>query len=176
MALIDYPTDDELQRAGPVLDEIRQGRGEIPNLYRMLLHSPGLVEGWVQFANRVRFASSLPDRSRELAILLIADLTACEYEWHHHSQIAVRTGLTAAEVEAVRRWPDGAAAWKPLDRAVLQFTAAAVEREPVPPTAVDEVRALLGERGVVDLGATVAYYLGLAHLLLAFDIELEDTA
>jgi AhpD family alkylhydroperoxidase len=174
LAAIDYP---DLASGDPELDavlaDIRSGRPFVPNLYRLLLWSPGVTAGWVALANSVRFETEIDDRLRELAILLVGARAGCEYEQHHHEPLARRAGATEAEIEAVREWP-GAVEWSAGDRAALAFVTAILDGEPASGDTIEELREHVGEKGVVELGALVAYYLGLSHFLIAMAVEIED--
>lgn len=175
MARIDYADTGALAPENDaLLEKISKGRPFIPNLYRLLLVSPPVADRWVELANTVRFESDVSDRARELSILVVSHITGCGYEWHHHAGIAERAGLTAEEIESVRKWPD-VGAWEAEDRAVVRVTGAMTEREPLPE---DELALLVeswGERTALELVATVSYYIGLAHLLLAMEVEVEDS-
>jgi AhpD family alkylhydroperoxidase len=170
MARIDYADLGEPAPAlQPLLEKISKGRPFVPNLYRMLLRSPVVADGWVSMANAVRFESKLDDHSRELAILLVSEITGCEYEWHHHARLAETAGISPEELERIRAWPD-LDAWSPEDRSLLRAVGAMAERERLPESDLVE---RLGEETFLELAATVAYYVGLAHFLLAMEIEVE---
>jgi AhpD family alkylhydroperoxidase len=174
MARIHYADTGALAPAeAPMLEKISKGRPFIPNLYRLLLVSPPIADRWVELANTVRFESDVSDRARELSILVVSHITGCEYEWHHHAGIAERAGLTPDEIESVRRWPE-VDSWEAEDRAVVRVVGAMTERGRVPEDALAQLAESWGERKVLELVATVSYYIGLAHLLLAMEVEVED--
>jgi 4-carboxymuconolactone decarboxylase len=174
MARIDYADTGALPPAeAPVLEKIAKGRPFIPNLYRLLLVNPPIADRWVELANTVRFESDVSDRARELSILVVSHITGCEYEWHHHSSIAEGVGLTPDEIESVRRWPE-TDTWGAEDRAVVRVVGSMAERQPLPAAELDLLVESWGERTVLALAATVAYYVAVAHLLLAMEVEVED--
>jgi 4-carboxymuconolactone decarboxylase len=180
MPRIDYASLD----IDPALIERIKGRrgGTVPNVYRMLLNSPSLTEGWVELANRVRFASSLDGTTRELIVLLVARLTNCAYEWNHHLDIALRAGASPADIDVVGRWPvEGAqpAVWPPAeafasaDGHVLRFVAAMATRTDVESAGLGSWIREVDRRAVTEVAVTAAYYLGLAHLILALGVDSE---
>lgn len=164
----DYHDHEELVAA------IRTGRGWIPNIFRTMLHSPPATEGWVTLGNVVRLSSSLDTRTRELVILLVAHLHESRYEWQHHVGVARRIGITEAEIAAVSAWPS--AGWDQFDLAVLTFAAATATREEVPQWCLEVVVGARGNRYVVDLAVTTAYYVAVAHFAHALSIDPETTA
>jgi hypothetical protein len=60
--LIDENTNPELAE---LVAKLRAGRrGELINVYRLLLHSPALAESWFGHSNAVRWKKSIGDLSR----------------------------------------------------------------------------------------------------------------
>jgi len=88
MARISYPDLDRPEIA-PLAERIKAERGgKLLNLYRMLLHSPPVAEGWLAFLTAIRQKCNLPARVRELVIMRIAVLNAAEYEFQAHLPFA----------------------------------------------------------------------------------------
>jgi AhpD family alkylhydroperoxidase len=61
---------------------------------------------------------TLPRDESELAILRVAHLTDCAYEWHHHERLGARAGLTAEEIARVRAGAE-APGWTPRRKLLL---------------------------------------------------------
>ena len=102
MPRIPYLTDDEAGDT-PLVAAIRQRRGGgLLNLDRELLHSPAFAEGWNTLLGTVRSRLSVDPRLRELAMLVVAVLTDCEYEVFHHTPALAANGGTDAQIVAVR--------------------------------------------------------------------------
>ena len=51
--------------------------------------------------DRVRFHMSVPDKLKELAIILTARYWAAQYEWLAHRRAAVQAGLSEDKVKAI---------------------------------------------------------------------------
>jgi alkylhydroperoxidase family enzyme len=101
------------------------------NLYRMLLHSPPMAEGWLTFFTAVRQKGVLSGRHRELAILRIAVINGADYEFKAHVPFALKEGLAQAQLDAIRagRTPDGLT---DADRAVLAYADSMTRQVHVP--------------------------------------------
>jgi alkylhydroperoxidase family enzyme len=85
MARIPYPDASRYERE-PLVERIKRERGgKFLNLYKMLLHSPPVAEGWLAFFTAVRQSTELQGRYRELAILRIAVLNGAEYQFNAHA-------------------------------------------------------------------------------------------
>jgi 4-carboxymuconolactone decarboxylase len=147
------------------VEEITAGpRGDVIGPFVPLLRSPELMTRLQKTGEYLRFQKTLSPRVFEMCILLVARRWNQQFEWSFHHPIALEAGLERSFVEAIalERRPEGmdpamAAAWGLLDE--LHRTTAVS----------DEVyaRALdaLGDRGVVELVATVGYYTTLAMVM-----------
>jgi 4-carboxymuconolactone decarboxylase len=106
-------------------------------------------------------------RLRELAILVIGAHWKAEYEWFAHAPIAEKQGVPAAVIAAIGRgetppFDDDA------DRTVHAFVREVVTAGKASDMAFAAARALLGDKGVVELTALVGYYSLLAFQLNVF--------
>ncbi|BCK54921.1 carboxymuconolactone decarboxylase family protein [Nocardia wallacei] len=132
-----------------------------------LVRYPELTEAYLKFGVHVLFRSSLPPRVRELAVLRIAHVTACAYEWHSHVEMAPQEGLSAEDIAGVQqgRLPD------PFDQTVLDAADELREHARLS----DRVWAALGERlderERMDLIFTVGNYILLAMAFNTFGVE-----
>jgi len=107
--------------------EIRErlGTGPVLNIFRTLAQHPKLMKRWLVFGNHVLGRSSLAARERELVILRIGWLCRSAYEWGQHARIALGSGLSQAEIDAIPLGPEAdakGASWSQLDRALLRAT------------------------------------------------------
>lgn len=171
MPLIPYPDIDNADLPPELLNSIKNGRGGgIPNVYKLLLHAPTVLEGWLHLSNQVRFASVLEAPSRELLILLVAHLTDCAYEWDHHRPLAVKAGVPDTDIDAIRDWPDLSGVTS-ADIALLTFAGAMVTRTAVADSRVAAWANQADPQLVMETAMMTSYYLGLAHLILALGIE-----
>ncbi len=170
-AVIDGPQADPAARA--LVDRIVAERGSVLHLYQMLLHSPPLAEGWLAFLTAVRQRLDLPGALRELVIMRVALLNGAPYEADQHRPIALREGLTPAQLDALPGWRDSDA-FGALERAVLELCDTMTRDIHVPRALVDTLRAALGERRTVELVATVAAYNMVSRFLEALHIHSDD--
>ncbi|MDP9390342.1 MAG: carboxymuconolactone decarboxylase family protein [Actinomycetota bacterium] len=174
MARIDYPDIDRPELSDLVARIAHERGGEVINLYRMLLHSPPIAEGWRALGTAIRIDASLDARSRELAICLVARLTDSQYEWDHHAPIAARAGVDDAALASLPAWREHVG-FSDRDRAVLAWTeAVAVDLRPAP-AVLTTAREALDDRALVELTTTVGFYSCVARFVLALDVD-DDAA
>lgn len=174
MARLPYadPTDPAL---APVAQRIAAERGSVLHLYRMLLQSPPVAAGWLGYLSAIRQQCSLPGALRELVIMRVAVLNGASYEADQHAPIALKEGVPQAQLDALATWPESAAAFDPLQRAVLAYTDAMTRQVQVPAEVFEAVREQLASpRLVVELTATVAAYNMVSRFLEALQIHSHD--
>lgn len=172
MARLPYPDVDQPELAALVERIKRERGGRMLNLYRMLLHSPPMAEGWLAFFTSVRQKGALSGRYRELAIMRIAVINGAQYEFKAHVPFALKEGLTQAQLDALAadRAPEGLTE---ADRAVLAYTDAMTRAVRVPDDAFAAVRAHFAERELVELTVTIAGYNCVSRFLEAIQVDHE---
>ena len=171
MARIRYPESSEYEHE-PIAERIERERGKVLNLYKMLLHSPPVAEGWLAFFTAIRQNAALPGRYRELAILRVAVLNGADYEFEVHVPFARNEGFAQAVIDALRagRVPDGL---EGADRAVIAYADSMTRQIHVPDEVFAQVREHFAERDVVELTATIAGYNCVSRFLEALRVDRE---
>ena len=157
----------------PLVDRIVAERGSVLHLYQMLLHSPPLAEGWLAYLTAVRHKLLVSGALRELIIMRVAVLNGAPYEADQHKPVALKEGVTPAQLDALARW-EGADCFSATERAVLRLTDAMTRDIHFAPEITTAVRDALGERGLVEAAATIAAYNMVSRFLEALQIHADD--
>ena len=108
MARLPYANPDTPQTQ-PLASRIISERGSLLHLYRMLLHSVPLAEGWLAFLTAVRQRLDLPAALRELVIMRVAVINGASYEADQQAPIALREGVSQAQLDALSQWASSGA-------------------------------------------------------------------
>jgi AhpD family alkylhydroperoxidase len=140
-----------------------------PNLFLTLGRHRRLFRAWLRFAGRLMPGGRLPRRETELAILRVAHLRSCAYEFGHHVELGRRVGVDATDVARIVAGPD-AAGWSSRERALV----AAVDQlhqGGIDDATWDELTAHLEEIEAIELCVLVGHYELLATLIGALRIE-----
>jgi Uncharacterized conserved protein len=172
MARIPY-ADLEHPEAKPLVDRIVAERGSVLHLYQMLLHSPPVASGWLNYLTAIRQKSTLPGDLRELVIMRVAVLNGAPYEADQHAPIALKEGITQAQLDALDKWQESDL-FGERERAVLAYTDAMTRQVQVPAEVFAAVQAVLPQRQLVELTATVAAYNMVSRFLEALQIHSDD--
>jgi len=177
MSVIPYqPKDIDEPRELVAAIRARRG-GALLNLDRMLLHSPPLAAGWNGFLRAVRSELSVSPKLRELAICVVAVLNHAEYEYRQHAPEFLKSGGSAAQLDALGRAGMSAIDARAFDAAEGAVIALALEMtravEVSAATMASVRRALANDRNVVEIVGVIATYNMVSRFLVALGVEPE---
>jgi alkylhydroperoxidase family enzyme len=164
--------DVDKSETAQLVKRIIAERGSVISLYRVLIHSPPVAEGWLRYLTAIRTECILPGAIRELVIMRIAGLNGASYEAEQHAPIALREGLSQAQLDALPTW-ESAAAFNEIQRAVLAYTDAITQRVKVSAKIFEDVEVHFDVRSLVELTATIAAYNMVSRFLEALGIHAE---
>ncbi|WP_344215495.1 carboxymuconolactone decarboxylase family protein [Kribbella sancticallisti] len=139
---------------GPALTEIRKRLGFVPNLYGVMAESPEALNAYLALSKQFR-NSSLPTGGQDIVWLTVSRLNACRYCMAVHSTNALRSGLDAEVVAALR---EGVPLADPQLEAIRRFTqTVVVEQGNVPDEEVQQfLSSGFAQRQVLDVMVGVA--------------------
>lgn len=163
----------EVERTAQVLDleeRVLRERGRVSLLYRALLNSEPVANGWEKLLTAVRKHTLLAPLQREMMILRVCHLLACPMEVRTHEAIARAEGLDEARLAALKQPELDPARFAEDELLLLQLAdhlthAADVEH------LIARLRALYGSRVVVEAVVTVAAYNMVARTVEALGID-----
>jgi 4-carboxymuconolactone decarboxylase len=150
----DKMTPEQKQVAEAIASGPRKGlRGP----FNTWLRSPELADRLQKVGEHIRFASSLPARLNEFAILIVAREWTAQYEWFAHYPLAIKGGLkpeVAAELAAGKR----PSAMREDEKIVYDFCTEIQRGRNVSDATFTAAVGKFGEQGVVDLIGVAGYY------------------
>jgi len=142
-------------------------RGSTDGPFNVQLRSPEMGDLGQQFGAATRFATTVPRKLYELAIIITARHWTAQFEWTAHHRGALQAGITPAVADAIAegRRPQS----MPADeQAVYNFATELLETKQVSDASFNAAKNLLGERGVVELINVMGWY-GTVSMLLNVD-------
>lgn len=146
--------------------------GSLLGPFNAMLYNPPVGGALQAMGAALRYAGSLPDLVREVAVLVVAQRTDCAFERWAHEPLARAAGLDEDGLTAV-----ATARWGALPddlRAVAAATAALTDDGTLDDAAHVQLRDTYGEHGLVELIALAGYYRLLACLMHAFAVGQPD--
>ena len=154
----------------------RASRGlGVLNVFKVMAHSPELMESWWGMMAVALGRLRLDARLRELAILRLFQLTSCAYGFAHHVRIGRQIGLSDEDIAELGSYTDSAR-FSELDKLVLRYTDAVTTLDDEAAALASALRAHLSEQELVELTFCIANWNLMAHLLLPLEVELEPAA
>jgi 4-carboxymuconolactone decarboxylase len=163
-------TKEELAPDGQqVYDAIAKSRGVVGGPWLALLHSPELAQRTMHLGSYIRFESTLERKLVELAALVAARELQCKHEWAAHVHHAQSAGIPMETVRAVHE-KKGAEQFSSEDAQIVSFVREILNTRQVSEATFQALYGRLGEKGFVELAATVGYYAMLACTMNTFDV------
>lgn len=155
-------------------DEIAHLRGDFAgrlNVYRVMAHHPALLDAWTDLRAHIVSRNALGIEAMEIAILRIAHCLPSSYERAHHEMRASEAGIARHRIAATAGPLE---AMSPDDRAVCAAVDEILDQTCLTPTTHDALAARVGKPGVLDLIATVGFYVTLGAIANSFAPPLDE--
>jgi 4-carboxymuconolactone decarboxylase len=152
-----------------IFDAIAQSRGAVGGPWRALLHSPEMANRTMHLGSYVRFESSLDHKVIEFAALVAARELDCKHEWAAHVNHAQQAGISLDTIRAVYR-KQGVERFSSEDAELVSFVREMIHDHRVSEPTFQAIHGRFGDKGMVELSATIGYYAMLACTLNTFDV------
>ena len=147
-------------------------RGFVTNLGKVMGHCPYIGLNFERMGNSLRRGEELAPGLRELSILCVGHLTQSEYEFAHHSTLALQCGISKQQIDEVSQWATSKL-FNEEERAVLGYTEEVTLDIRVKDETYARLRSLFSEHTIVELTALIGYYCMVCRILVALQVELE---
>lgn len=155
------------------LTPVRNGTMGVLNIFRTLVHAPKALTRFNDWGSYVLSRrNDLPAREREIVILRVGYLCKSGYEFTQHTRIGLESGLTDAEIEAIKR--GAAAGWAPADAVLIVATDELHNDHFVTDATWAELRRHYSQKQCMDLVFTVGQYTQVSMILNTFGVQLDE--
>jgi alkylhydroperoxidase family enzyme len=145
------------------------------SIFQVLLNHPTLARAVNDLLATMLWHGRLAPRLRELVIMRIGWLTACDYEWTQHWRVACGLGVPADDLLGVRDWSTHEGLGGP-ERAVLAATDDVVHDGAVSAQSWAACERELGADSAVliELVTTIGAWRMIASMLHSLEVPLEE--
>ncbi|MEN9783853.1 MAG: hypothetical protein RJA24_1196 [Pseudomonadota bacterium] len=165
---------EERSDLAPFIERVKAERGKLINLYRVLMNSPAVAAGWLDFNTVVRYKTSLDAALREMIILRVSLLNGAEYQAKiHGASHALHAGLTADQIAALGEWQDSKL-FSPAQRAALAWTDAMTRQIDVPDALHDGLKQHFNDQAITEITVLAGAYNMHTRVARALRIEPEQ--
>lgn len=143
--------------------------GRLGGPFNAMLLSPYVGERVQALGSAIRYASSMSERMREIATLLVARHADGRYEWEAHVALSRAAGVRDDEIEAIRT-----GSWSfddVTEQMVATTTRAVLDQGDLTDAQYEQAADLLGKPMLFDLLTLIGYYRLLALQLRIFGVD-----
>jgi len=165
----DPPTDPELRE---MFETNRARGGQIINLHLTLGNAPKLAKASQAMAHALRYDGVTPRIIRELTIVRTAQIVGSEYELNQHRPMALASGLSQAQLDAISAWR-GSTLFDEKQRAVLGYVEEVAHGGDVADATFAALQKFFNPAEIVELSITIAQYYGTGLVTKALKIKVE---
>lgn len=164
----DRMTDDQ-RRVDAAIAATRIG-GNAGGPFGLWLRTPELAEKADALGTYLRHNTTVPQKLVELAVLTVARHWNAQYEWFVHAQLALKAGIDASVIDAIRarRRPEFT---DPADEAVYALAMEINQDRAVSDETYARAVETLGEQTVLDLVTTIGFYVMVAVVLVTYRVD-----
>lgn len=149
------------------------GDGPLLNIFRTLARAPKALarfNAWGGYVLSRR--NDLPAREREIVILRVGFLCRSGYEFTQHTRIGLQSGLTADEIERIKRGAD--AGWSAADAALIRATDELHADQFITEPTWTELGRHFTDKQRMDVVFTTAQYTQVSMILNTFGVQLDE--
>jgi 4-carboxymuconolactone decarboxylase len=145
----------------PSTDPRANGTGP-SNIY---LRSPQYAELSRPLGDYLRFKAPMPRKFKEIAIMLTSRYWGGQYVWYSHRQQALDAGLSPTFITAMAAG-ERPTNMSPDEATVYDFCTQLLSTRQVSDNNFKAAKALIGERGIVEIVGLMGQYTGLTMLFV----------
>jgi 4-carboxymuconolactone decarboxylase len=145
--------------------EIAGGRNPETGPFNIYLRSPEMAELSRPLGDYLRFKAPMPRKFKEIAIMLTSRYWGGQYVWYSHRQQALEAGLSPAFITAMAAG-ERPANMSPDEATIYDFCTQLLSTRQVSDTNFKAAKALIGERGIVEIVGLMGQYTGLTMLFV----------
>jgi alkylhydroperoxidase family enzyme len=144
------------------------------NLFAVIGKHRWLLRTMLPFMGRLMPGGKLPRQDTELVILRVGYLTGAQYERHQHTPMALKAGLTQADVERSAR--PGAAGWSGRHAAVIAAVDELHETRNLSDASWAALKPHYDERQLIELVMLTGAYEMVAMTINTLGVQIESGA
>ena len=148
-------TPEQKAAAQALIDGPRKG---VYGPFLPLMRSPVLLDRVARVGEYLRFESVLDARIRELVTAAAARHVGNQFEWHMHAPLAVKAGVDAGAIDALRQGARPATGLKDDEALALDFTLELLRTNGSSEPTYERAVCAFGENGVVELTTLIGYF------------------
>jgi len=166
---LEEPPTDPINRK--LFEDTKRRGGTVLNLHRTLGHAPLMAKAMRGMAYALRYDAVTPRLLREMTILRVGQLYGGEYETIQHAPLALKCGLTQAQIDDMPNWK-ASKLFDPRQHALMGYVDAVLDkRGAVDDATFDEFARFFSPREIVEITVLTGFYYNNILITNALRIE-----
>jgi AhpD family alkylhydroperoxidase len=156
--------------------EVKQTFAQLPtvlNVFKMMAHAETTFRPLVRLGSAILAQQKLSAKLRELAILRVASLSPCRYEWVQHLSLAMLMGATRLQVDAIETGEIHAPCFDEGEQLVLDLATELTHGVQGSEATLARLRKRFSPQEIVELILAIGYYMMVARLIETTGVEVE---
>ena len=146
------------------------------NIFRMMAHAEANFIPAMRYANSILHRQKLSHVNRELLILQVAQRENGAYEWRQHIPIALGLGVTQRQIDCIEQGKYDDGAFNAAEQALLAFGREVIDNVRVAEPVFAAMRKNFNEQEIVESILAIGFYMTMARLTEATDVDLDPAA
>lgn len=162
--------ENEPAELRPVFDQLRQTRGHVPGMYRLLAHQPAVLAAHRAYFHAALDEGVLPRAFKEKIAFKTARLCGSAYSSASHRRYAIKHGVCESELDAIDQ--SDFSALEPREQAALAFAQSMVKSNGmVPDDLCDQLRTHVSDAEFVEIVALIGIMQLASTFGAVFDLQ-----
>ncbi len=171
MAQVRYLDKNQAEESiRPIYEQIEGKLGQMPHFFQVLAHSPAAFKAFLDLDASMR-QMTLDAKHRELAYLVASSINNCDYCTHYHKIFGQKAGLNDQQLADLGSF-ETSDAYDDLQKDIIRFSGQLTKQASAEQALLDQLKAKLSERELVELAMVVALANYTNRLNVVLDVEL----
>lgn len=155
--------------SGPQLFDLTDDQGRLNGPFNALLLSPPVGAALSALGEAIRYGTKMPDRVREIAILVVAQEYKSEFEWYAHEAISRHIGIGDDLITSIRSG-EKPTFDDPEEEIQYDFCLELIKTRRINDDLYEEVDTIAGPERAMELASLVGYYTSLSLIMNVFKV------
>jgi 4-carboxymuconolactone decarboxylase len=156
-----------------LFQQIEDNGARVMNFYKVVANSPHVARNVIRLGNSLIGRTTLSPKLRELTVMRIARLCDCEYEWVQHTPVALQSGVSQAQLDAIGSWKKSND-FSDEERAILQYVDEVAQNVKVTDATFETLKKYLNEQHIVEITLAIGWWGMLARLFVPLEVEVDE--
>ena len=164
--------EDRDDEALDALKTVTNASGQVLNIFSTFARRPAGLKAFLEWGLYILQKTEMSAREREILILRTGHRCDSGYEFHQHTRIGLRSGLTEQDIEALQT-PSGEGQWSDKEALLVKAADELFEDRFLGTETWEGLATHYSQEQLMDIVFVVCQYTQVSMLLNSFGVQLE---